>query len=81
MFAALTLPEQNTVLYNNPVKHLSNPAQQRGRQLRVQWNLTTIVSVILSPISAASFAVTQLSRSCQHCRWKNQSSSAVQIFY
>lgn len=30
MFAALALPEQNTVLYNNPVKHLSNPAQQRA---------------------------------------------------
>lgn len=81
MFAALTLPEQNTVLYNYPVKHLSNPARQRGRQLSVQWNLTTIASIILAPISAASFALMQLSRSFQHCRWKDQSRSAVQIFY
>jgi len=33
MFAALTLSEQNTVLYNKAVKHLSNPAQQQGTQL------------------------------------------------
>lgn len=80
MFAALALPEQNTVLHNKPVKHLSNPAQQRGRPLSVPWNLT-IASIILSPISAASFALMQLLRSFQHCRRKNQSSSAVQIFY
>lgn len=36
MFAALALPEQNTVLYNHPGKHVPHPAQQRGRRLRVR---------------------------------------------
>jgi len=30
------LPERNTVFQNKPVKHLSSPAQQRGRQLSFQ---------------------------------------------